>query len=143
MRSFKDRLRHAFAFEILGLLIITPLSMLLLHHPIEQLGIVTVGSALLAMLWVGVYNWLFDLVKQRLHGSTEKGLAARIIHAVLFEIGLLTVLLPLIAYVLQISLWEALLLDIGFALFYMAYAFVFNWGYDRLFPLPEWQQNQA
>ncbi|WP_151718718.1 PACE efflux transporter [Gemmobacter serpentinus] len=143
MRSFKDRLRHALAFEILGLMIITPLAMLLLHHPVAQLGIVTVGSALVAMLWVGIYNWLFDMAKQRLHGGTEKGWTARVVHAVLFEIGLLSVLLPLIAYVLQISIWQALLLDIGFALFYMVYAFVFNWGYDRLFPLPEWQKDQV
>ena len=27
-------------------------------------------------------------------------------------------------------------MDIGFALFYMGYAFVFNWAYDRVFPIP-------
>ncbi|MFN6986918.1 MAG: chlorhexidine efflux transporter, partial [Rhizobium oryzihabitans] len=30
-----------------------------------------------------------------------------------------------------------------FALFYVVYAFVFNWSYDRLFPLPEWQSQDA
>jgi uncharacterized membrane protein len=27
--------------------------------------------------------------------------------------------------------------------FYMGYAFVFSWAYDRLFPLPEWQKLEA
>ena len=30
-------------------------------------------------------------------------------------------------------------MDVSFAAFYVVYAFVFNWAYDRLFPLPEWQ----
>jgi uncharacterized membrane protein len=28
-------------------------------------------------------------------------------------------------------------MDIGFAAFYMVYAFVFNLAYDRVFPLPQ------
>lgn len=47
--------------------------------------------------------------------------------------------MPFIAVYLGISLWQALMMDISFAAFYMAYAFVFNWAYDRLFPLAEWQ----
>jgi uncharacterized membrane protein len=30
-------------------------------------------------------------------------------------------------------------MDVSLSLFYLVYAFVFNWSYDRLFPLPEWQ----
>jgi hypothetical protein len=30
-------------------------------------------------------------------------------------------------------------MDVSFAVFYVVYAFVFNWAYDRIFPLPEWQ----
>jgi uncharacterized membrane protein len=30
-------------------------------------------------------------------------------------------------------------MDVSFALFYVVYAFVFNWAYDRIFPLPDWQ----
>jgi uncharacterized membrane protein len=33
-------------------------------------------------------------------------------------------------------------MDISFALFYVVYAFVFNWSYDRVFPLPEWKSQQ-
>ena len=54
-----------------------------------------------------------------------------------FEIGLLFVLMPFIAWYLSISLMEAFLIDVSFALFYLIYAFVFNWVYDVLFPVPE------
>lgn len=30
-------------------------------------------------------------------------------------------------------------MDLSFALFYVVYAYVFNWAYDRIFPLPEWK----
>lgn len=143
MRSFADRVRHALCFEILGVLLITPLAALVLHHPMDQIGLVAAGSALLAMLWTGIYNWLFDLALNRLRGTTQKSWGARVLHAVLFELGLLIVLAPFIAWVLGVSLWQAVLLDFGFALFYMVYAFGFNWAWDRLFPLPEWAEDQA
>ncbi|MEQ9476658.1 chlorhexidine efflux transporter, partial [Marinovum algicola] len=50
---------------------------------------------------------------------------------------------PFIAWYLGISLWQAFVMDVSFALFYMVYAFGFNWAYDRLFPLPEWKTAQA
>ncbi|WP_149140376.1 PACE efflux transporter [Gemmobacter caeruleus] len=136
MRTFRDRLRHALAFEIIGLLIITPLAALVLHHPAGQVWLVTIGSALLAMAWTGLYHWLFDLALARLTGSTQKGWPARIVQAVLFETGLLILLAPFIAWVLGVGLWQAVLLDLGFALFYMVYALGFNWAWDRLFPAP-------
>lgn len=140
MRTFTDRLRHALSFEILGILIITPLAALVLDHGFLDLGVVTVGSATIAMLWNYAYNWLFDHAMLRLTGGTRKAVMQRVLHAVLFELGLLTLLAPFIAWWLGVGLWQAVLLDLGFAGFYVVYAFAFNWGYDRLFPLPEWQE---
>lgn len=140
MRTSWDRLRHALLFEIIGILLVTPLAMLVLGMSLEHAGVVAVGSALIAMLWNYVYNWGFDTVMLRRTGNTLKGPLLRIFHAALFEIGLLIVLAPFIAWWLGVSLWAAVLLDIGFAAFYMGYAYVFNWGYDRIFPLPEWQE---
>lgn len=57
----------------------------------------------------------------------------------LFEAGLIFVLVPFMAWYLGLGLWQALVMDIGFSLFYLVYAFVFNWSYDRLLPLPDWQ----
>ena len=140
MRTFRDRLRHAISFEILGLLIITPIAALVMAEDLAHIGVVTAGSATLAMIWTYIYNWGFDLALQRLTGTTQKTPLARVLNAVLFELGLLMVLMPFIAWWMQVSLWEALVMDLAFALFYMGYALVFNWGYDRLFPLPEWQE---
>jgi uncharacterized membrane protein len=63
----------------------------------------------------------------------------RLLHAVLFEGGLLIVLMPFIVWYLGASLTQAFLMNGSFALFYMVYALGFNLVYDKLFPLPEWK----
>ena len=90
------------------------------------------------MVWNYVYNLGFDRALQRLTGHTRKGLLLRVGHAVLFEAGLLVILLPPIAWYLGISLVEALVMDLAIAGFYVAYAFLFNLAYDRAFPLRSW-----
>lgn len=139
MRSIGDRIRHALSFEIIGLLLIIPLGAFAFGMSLSDIGVVGVVSATMATLWNYLYNLGFDHVMQRLKGTTLKTAKIRVLHAILFELGLLIVLLPFIAWYLNVSIIHALVMDISFAIFYVCYAFVFNWGYDRLFPLPEWQ----
>ena len=143
MSTIRDRIRHAVSFEILGLILIIPIGAWAFSMPMHDLGVVGLAGATVATLWNYVYNFGFDHVMQRLRGDTRKTTLIRALHAVMFEVGLLLVLLPLFAWYLGISLWQAFLMDVSFALFYMGYAFVFNWAYDRLFPLPEWRELEA
>lgn len=140
MRSVTDRIRHAISFEIIGLLLVTPLGALAFHMPIEDIGVVSLVSATIATVWNFVYNRLFDEALQRFAGTTKKSAPMRVGHAILFETGLLVLLMPFIAWYLGVSLWQALVMDFSFALFYVVYAFVFNLAYDRVFPLPEWTE---
>ena len=141
MRSPLDRLRHALSFEVIALLIVVPFGAVVFDKPLHDIGIVGVVSATLATGWNFAYNTVFDIALHRMTGSTLKSLRARILHAVTFEVGLLIVLLPFIAWYLGVTLWQALVMDLAFAAFYVVYAFVFNLAYDRLFPLPEWSAN--
>jgi uncharacterized membrane protein len=138
MRTAWDRVRHALFFEIIGLILVIPLGALVFSMPMHDIGVVGLVSATIAMAWNYVFNLGFDTVLQRTIGTTLKSVRLRIVHAVLFELGLLIVLMPFIAWYLGITLIHALVMDISFALFYMGYAFVFNLAYDRVFPLPEW-----
>jgi uncharacterized membrane protein len=138
MRSVSDRIRHAISFETIGLVLVTPLGALAFHMPMHDIGMVSLVSATIATAWNFIYNYLFDVALQRVSGTTEKSGLTRVWHAGLFEAGLLVILMPFIAWYLDVSLWQAFVMDLSFALFYMAYAFIFNWAYDRIFPLPEW-----
>ncbi|MFC0410189.1 PACE efflux transporter [Roseomonas elaeocarpi] len=136
MRTVPDRIRHTLSFEVIGLALIIPLGHLLFNLSHEAMGVVGVGSAVVATLWNYVYNWGFDRAMLRLTGSVRKTLPVRVAHAVLFEAGLLVLLLPPIAWYLGMTLWDALVMDLAIAGFYVAYGFCFNWAYDRVFPVP-------
>jgi uncharacterized membrane protein len=138
MRSTRDRIRHAILFELVGLSLMIPLGTVLFGLHASVMGVIGVGSALAATAWNYVYNLGFDRTMQRLAGHTRKSLSLRAMHAVLFEAGLLVILLPPIAWYLGIGLVEAFYMDLAIAAFYVAYAFVFNLAYDRAFPLRDW-----
>ena len=137
MRTTRDRVRHAICFEIIGLLLIMPLGAMGFGLELKDIGIITIVAATIATLWNYVYNLFFDRAMKRWSGSVQKSFFMRAIHAVFFEFGLLLVTLPMIAYYLGIGLWQALVMDMAFVVFYLIYAFVYNWIYDRVFPLPK------
>ena len=137
MRNTRDRIRHATSFELIALIMITPLGAWAFDEPVHDIGMITIVSATIAMVLNYAFNLLFDLAMLHYIGNLAKSLIMRIVHAVLFEVGLLTVLMPFIAWYLDIALFQAFLIDASFSLFYLIYAFVFNWGYDVLFPIPK------
>lgn len=136
MRGTADRLRHVVSFEIIALSIITPLGAWLFGVPMLEMGAVGAAAALIAAGWNYLFNLGFDHALARLRGSVRKTLLLRVLHAVLFEAGLVAVLVPFVAWYLGIGLVEALLMDLALTVFFLVYAFLFNWAYDVLFPLP-------
>ncbi|MDP3290282.1 MAG: PACE efflux transporter, partial [Methyloversatilis sp.] len=82
------------------------------------------------------YNKAVDALMARHLGRLEKTWAERVWHALGFELGLLVMTLPLIAWWLSVSLLDALIVDLGLIVFYVLYAFFYNWAYDRVFPPP-------
>lgn len=135
MRTFGDRVRHALLFEAVALAIFIPGSAAVFGQPVEQMGFIGVASATIATLWNFVFNVGFDRAMRALRGSVHKTLALRVAHTLLFEAGLVVMLIPMIAWYLEIGLWEALLMDIAIVIFYLVYGFLFNLAYDRLFPI--------
>lgn len=137
LRSLPDRLRQIALFEVGGLLLVTPPFAWLSGVPLsDSLGLMAV-LALIAAVWNGIYNTGFDWLDGRLSGRTadRRPLRWRVAHAVGFEGGLLLLTLPVIMLWTDMGWLEALLADIALALAYVAYAFVFNLAYDRLFPI--------
>lgn len=130
--SVKERIFHAVVFELTALAILIPLSTLITGQGSGDLAMVGAGLSLLAVVWNYQYNILFD----RLFGSDRSGRSAkiRLLHTTGFEGGLVFVSIPAIAWILEITLWQALILDIGFLVFFFIYTMVFNWCYDKWQP---------
>lgn len=98
-------------------------------------GVAAVVSSAVAVGWNVVFNTLFERweARQTVRG---RGLARRAAHAIGFEGGLVVMLVPFFAWWLEVSLWQAFVLDLGLLLFFLVYTFVFNWIFDRVFGLP-------
>ncbi|KRP61676.1 multidrug/biocide efflux PACE transporter [Pseudomonas trivialis] len=129
-KSITERVCQALGFEGLALLICTPLLVWITGRPALEMGAVTLGMSLLALTWNVIFNSLFDRLTLRLQLSG--GAWTRVLHALMFEGGLIIVAVPLIAAWMKISLLQALMLDIGVLLFFLPYTYVYHWGYDVL-----------
>lgn len=136
MRTTKDRIRHALGFEVIGLIIFAPLASLVFGFELHLMSVLAVAGSIIATLWNYVYNLLFDHAMLKLRGDVRKTIAIRVFHALLFEGGLLLLFMPMIAWYLGVTLWEAFIMDIAMAAFYLVYAFIYNIAYDRVFPIP-------
>ena len=135
MRTFFDRLRHTVLFEAIALSIVTVGGAWATGHSLFSIGMLGLIFSALAMAWNLVYNWLFDLWDRAYRGLAPRGPGLRTVHAVLFEAFMLVAGLFITAWWLNVSYWEALMLDLGFSAFFLVYAFCFNWGYDVVFPV--------
>lgn len=127
-RSLKERAFHAITFEIVALLICAPLFAFLLNRSVLEMGLMTLIIATIAVIWNFIYNVLFDHITRSF--IKKRGVAVRIIHALIFEIGLIFITVPIIAGSLNMTLFKALMMDIGILLFFLPYTVVFNWIYD-------------
>lgn len=136
MRTTKDRIRHTLGFETIGLLIFAPLASWVFDYELHLMGVIAIVGSIIATIWNFIYNLGFDHAMLKWHGSVHKTLLIRVFHAFLFEGGLLLLFMPMIAWYLGISLWEAFIMDIAMASFYVVYAFIYNWLYDQIFPIP-------
>ncbi|MGE8150919.1 multidrug/biocide efflux PACE transporter [Pseudomonas vancouverensis] len=129
-KTITERIFQAIGFELLAILICTPLLAWIMDKPMLEMGAVTVVIALLALAWNVLFNGLFDRLLKRY--AIAHNAWTRVVHALLFEGGLVAMGVPLIAWWLSVSLWQAFLLDIGVLLFFLPYTYVYHWVYDTV-----------
>ena len=98
-------------------------------------GVLAVIASAIAVVWNLAFNWLFERLGVAPGGARPQR-PAPLAHAIGFEGGLAAFLVPVFAWWLDIGLWQALVMDLGLLLYFLAYTFVFNWGFDRVFGLP-------
>ena len=121
-------------FELFGILLFAPIAAFVLNENIMSVGILGIVISLIAMFWNFIYNLIFDKVEARLGMDRfARQPMTRVIHALLFEIGLLIPTVPLVAVWLGMSLWQAFLVDISFVVFFLVYAFIYNWVFDLIY----------
>jgi uncharacterized membrane protein len=91
-------------------------------------GALALLLAAAAMLSNMMYNHFYEMVEHRYGWRRTVGM--RVWHTIGFEVFFMSIALPLTAWWLNISILDALVLDLVFSAFFMLYAFCFNWVYD-------------
>lgn len=137
LRSPLDRARQVLLFELGGLILITPPFAWFSGVPTrDSLGLLAI-IAVIAGFWNAAYNTGFDWAEGRLTGRTadRRPFPLRAAHALGFECSLILLTLPIVMSWTGMDWREALIADIAVALAYVVYAFFFNLGYDRIFPI--------
>lgn len=91
-------------------------------------GTLALLLAACAMLSNMIYNHFYEMVEHRY--GWRRTIGMRVWHTIGFEVFFMAIALPLTAWWLNISILDALILDLVFSAFFMLYAFCFNWVYD-------------
>ena len=122
-------------YEVLAIALAGLGLMLMSGESLVASGALATATSAVAVVWNLVFNSLFERWEAR-QPVKGRSVQRRIAHAVVFEAGLVLMLVPLIAWWLGIGLWEALVMDLALVVFFLVYTFVFNWAFDAVFGLP-------
>jgi len=100
-----------------------------LDKPIESAGALTLALSAVAMAWNMAYNAMVDrFIKV---DRIQWGLMGRVMHGLGFEAGMVIACVPLAAWMLDLSLWDAFLVELGFLAFVLPYTIAYNWSFDK------------
>jgi len=135
MQGLKRRVFYITLYEGIAIIAASAGLSLMSGQGVDHSGPLAVIASVIAVVWNLVFNALFERWESR---QTVRGrsLKRRIAHAIGFEGGLVAFLVPVFAWWLDVTLWTALVMDLGLVVFFLLYTFVFNWAFDLLFGLP-------
>ncbi|WP_412460033.1 PACE efflux transporter [Pseudomonas sp. SC11] len=135
MQGKARKVVQAILYEIIAVACVAPALTLMFETSMAHSTLLSVLMSGIAMSWNMGYNWAFERWEAR-QAQRRRTWLRRLLHALGFEGGLVLILLPLVAFWLDISLWSALLTNLALFVFFFVYAFVFQWGFDKVFDVP-------
>lgn len=125
-----ERIFQSVLFEVLAVTLSIIGLATFTDHDISALSGTMIVVATIAMIWNYCFNYCFDRIVTG--EKSKRSFLLRLFHVTLFEAGLLIFTIPVMAYLLQLTLWDAFIMDLGVTIFITIYAFLFNLIYDHL-----------
>ncbi|MGR3893634.1 PACE efflux transporter [Pseudomonas sp. 1176_21] len=136
MQGVTRKITQAILYEVIAVACVAPALALAFDEGMAHSTVLSVIMSGMALGWNMLYNYLFEFWEVR-QARRSRTFVRRLLHAIGFEGGLVLILLPVVAWWLDISLWAALGTNLALFMFFFVYAFVFQWGFDRVFGVPE------
>ena len=126
----KRRIVHALSYEIILLVIIAIALSFIFDMPMEVTGTLGIVMAVTSVFWNMTFNHFFEKFEAK--RQLKRTVGVRILHAIGFEGGLMLATIPMVAYAMQMSIWQAILLDLSMIMCILVYTFIFQWCYDAI-----------
>ena len=130
MLMSKRRIIHALSYEMILLVIIAIALSFIFDMPMEVTGTLGIAMAVTSVIWNMVFNHFFEKFEAK--RQLKRTVGVRILHAIGFEGGLMLATIPMVAYALEMSIWQAILTDLSMTLCILVYTFIFQWCYDHI-----------
>jgi uncharacterized membrane protein len=135
MQGTKRRVTYVFFYEVFSFFICAMVLAVLSDTSISHTGPLSILIAVIAVTINYFYNHVFEMWEKK-QISKKRTVMRRVVHAIGFQIVLVMILIPLIAWWMQISLIKAFLLDFSLMVLIPCYTFVYNYLFDHIFGLP-------
>ena len=126
----KRRIVHALSYEVILLVIIAIALSFIFDVPMEVTGSLGIAMAVTSVIWNMVFNHFFEKFEHKY--QLKRTVKIRILHAIGFEGGLMLATIPMVAYAMNMSLWQAIVVDFGLTMCILVYTFIFQWCYDSI-----------
>ncbi|KVN99737.1 hypothetical protein WJ70_04285 [Burkholderia ubonensis] len=125
MQGWKRRIVYVVLFEVLGILIASATLGALSGAGAAKSGMLGVMISTTGVVVNFLYNLAFEAWERR-RAATTRSVGRRVMHAIGFQVALVTFLIPLIAWWLDVSLLQAFLYDAVLIVFFPIFTFVYN-----------------
>jgi uncharacterized membrane protein len=137
LRSVRERILQATAFEVIGIALVTPLYAVFMHSNAAASAAVVAAVALACLIWSPFHNAAFDFCEWRIlrRVASDRPVRLRMVHAASHEVTSVAATTPIIVLLGDMTVPQALLVDLGLTLFYTVYTYVFHIFYDRFRPV--------
>lgn len=136
-RSALERFIQAIIYEVVAIIFLTPVYSFALDLPWGNSFATMAMISVAVIIWVAIYNTIFDRLMFRWSGrlAHQKTQMLRVFHAVLYEVTVTFIAVPIIIVMSGKSFWIALAADIGFSFIFAVYTYIFYLIYDTLRPV--------
>ncbi len=137
LRTGRERVLQTLAYEAGGLILATPAYAMVFGAGTGESVQILVALSVAVLVWAPLHNTVFDWVDWQRTGrvASDRRTRGRLFHALSLEVSALAVTCPLVKWLAGVTLADALLVNLGLTLFYMAYAFIFHVVFDRMRPV--------
>ncbi|GAA1325283.1 PACE efflux transporter [Nonlabens tegetincola] len=136
LRPVTRRIIYVGGYEALSVLFTVFVLNGLLGHGGGQATLTAVLLSTTATIWNYAWNTLFERAERRF-GWAGRGVLVRLGHAFGYEGGVLVFTVPLVAFMLGVSLLDALAIEASLLVFFLVFTYVYSWAFDKVVGLPE------